>query len=127
MSFRRFPVRSGPIPSRNNGAPHEAGQPATGGRPVTRTVRQGPAKRSSRACFVLGLMVSFLAGFMPTPAQQGASAAPGGTPPGGPPRLVLDNPEIDLGPIARGELAQADFVLRNAGGRLLTLRAVEPG
>ena len=124
MFFRQFPARSGPVPSTNNGVPREAGQPGTGGRPVTRTVRFGvPA----RACFLLGLMVSFLAGFMPTAAQQGASAAPGGTPPAGPPRLVLENPEIDLGPIARGEVARADFVLRNAGGRLLTLRAVEPG
>lgn len=121
MSFCPCPAPCVPILPRSNGVPHAARQPGVSGRRRSLRVAVSiPGKRSRRAYFIrgIGLVVYLLAGFVPTAAQTGAAA---------PPRLIVETPEIDLGAVSRGEIVHADYVLRNAGGRLLTLRAVEPG
>lgn len=56
----------------------------------------------------------------------GAVPAPGGK--GGPaPKLVVEKPEIDLGSVVRGKVAEAVFELRNEGDAELRILSAKPG
>jgi hypothetical protein len=56
-------------------------------------------------------------------ATPGAAPAP--TP--GAPRLVVEQPVLDLGRAPRGSTVEGTFVLRNAGVRPLRILSAKPG
>jgi hypothetical protein len=72
-----------------------------------------------RLSLVLLLALSCAAG--PAFGREQAGAAPIG------PRLEVDPMEIDLGPIDRGEDAEAKFTLRNTGDQTLEILKAKPG
>lgn len=45
----------------------------------------------------------------------------------GTPRLVVETREVDLGSLVRGQKAEGQFRLRNAGDAVLRLESVKPG
>lgn len=56
-------------------------------------------------------------GAVPAPAAETSPA----------PKLVVETPEIDLGSVARGKVAEAVFQLRNEGDADLRILSAKPG
>ena len=43
------------------------------------------------------------------------------------PKIVVDQPSVDLGTVTRGDVREARFALRNAGDAVLHILRVDPG
>ena len=43
------------------------------------------------------------------------------------PRVIVDNPRIDLGRVARGQAAEGSFTVRNLGAAPLHILSAKPG
>jgi hypothetical protein len=56
----------------------------------------------------------------PSDTSEGAAVADG-------PRIVVDEPLVDVGEVVRGESATGQFTVRNAGTETLRIQRVKPG
>ena len=71
--------------------------------------------------FAAGALLALVLGPAGTAAQQPASADPSG------PRLRVDEMQVDLGTLIKGDRSVAEFALHNDGDETLRIVKVKPG
>ena len=90
--------------------------------PSSTATRRRPALWGSLLLCALVLVCGPAAAQSPPPESDTAAAESKPAP-----RLVVENKEIDLGQLVRGESAEASFVLRNDGDAVLRILRAKPG
>jgi hypothetical protein len=84
-------------------------------------------ERSVRTCWRLARRFTGFAAVWLVAQGAGWMAADPASGSAGTPRLVVETSQVDLGSLIRGQKAEAEFRLRNAGDAVLRLESVKPG
>ena len=71
--------------------------------------------------FVAGALLALVFGPVGAAARQPAAADPSG------PRLRVDEMQVDLGTLIKGDRSVAEFALHNDGDEILRILKVKPG